>query len=223
MRSIVNVVLILALFAVLSPVSRAQFNQDSAHAPKPMGKQTKIELSAQVGYSFGAIVNTYDGQIRLDPGVWYGGAIDFALRRDVLLELSYFYRTSTITQQSGDPWSPGGSFDLGEQTTQYFQLGSLKTFRKNNVAPFIGGNLGAGVFSSDVPGSSSSWFFTVSGLGGAKIYLNDHFGLRIQGRLLLPIFFGSVGFYCGGGGCGAGVGGSGTIEGELSGGVFVAF
>ena len=37
--------------------------------------------------------------------------------------------------------------------------------------------------------------------GGAKIYLADHFGIRLQGRLILPIFFGSLGFYCGTGGC----------------------
>jgi hypothetical protein len=191
--------------------------------PMRMEQPTKIELTVQSGYSFGAIVNTYDGQIRLDPGFWYGGALDYALRRDILLELSYYYRTSTLTQRGGSPWEPGGSLSLGEQTTHYIQGGTLKTFRRGKVAPFIGGNLGLGIFSSDVPGSSSSTFFTVSGLGGAKIYLSHNIGIRVQGRLILPIFFGSLGFYCGGGGCGAGVGGSGTVEGELSGGLFLAF
>ena len=149
--------------------------------------------------------------------------MDFYLKRDIMLELSYYYRTSTLTRRGGSAWEPGYSDNLGEQTTQYAQIGSIKTFRKGKVAPFIGGNLGLGWYSSDVPGSTTSTFFTLSGLGGAKIYLTDHFGLRLQGRLILPIFWGSVGFYCGGGGCGAGVGGTGTVEGELSGGLFLSF
>jgi len=216
--------LTVALFILAASISSAQFNQGTeGSAPTPMHKEPKLFLSAQVGYSFGALINTYDGQIRLDPGEWFGGALDYAVRRDVLLELSYYYRTSTITSRYGNAWAPGGSENLGNQTTQYFQIGSLKTFRKDRVAPFIGGNLGAGVFSSDVRGSSASWFFTVSGLGGAKIFLTNNIGIRVQGRLMLPIFFGSMGFYCGTGGCGAGVGGSGTVEGELSTGLFVGF
>ena len=213
-------VLAVAFLAAPTGLS-AQFNE--SEPPEPLKKSTKLELTAQAGYSFGALIRTYDGDLRLDPGGWYGGAINYALKRDIFLELSYYYRTSSMTQRSGNPWSPGGSTNLGNQTTHYIQGGSIKTFKKGKVAPFIGGNLGLGIFSSDIPGSSSSTFFTVSGLGGAKIYLARNFGIRVQGRLILPIFFGSLGFYCGGGGCGAGVGGSGTVEGELSGGVFLAF
>jgi hypothetical protein len=39
----------------------------------------------------------------------------------------------------------------------------------------------------------------------------------------MPIYFANLTFYCGGGGCGTGVGGWGTVEGELSGGLFFAF
>ena len=199
--------------------------QSSTDQPQPMKikKSPKFEIVAQYGYSFGALIYTGSGEIRLDPGAWYGGALDFYLKRDIMLELSYYYRTSSLTQRGGNAWEPGFSDNLGNQTTNYIQVGSIKTFRKDKIAPFLGGNIGLGWFSSDVPGSSTSTFFTVSGLGGAKIYLSEHFGLRLQGRLILPIFWGSVGFYCGGGGCGAGVGGTGTVEGELSGGLFLSF
>ena len=183
---------------------------------------SKFQIVAQTGYSFGALINTYNGQIRLDPGQWVGGALDFKLSRDVMLELSYSYRTAGLTNRSGSAWQPGQEENLGEVTSQYVQIGSLKSFKKGKVAPFIGGNVGLGWYSSDVPGSVTSTFFTLSGLGGANIYLTDHFGIRLQGRLFLPIFWGSVGFYCGGG-CGVGVGGTGTVEGELSGGLFLAF
>lgn len=214
--------LLALMFGTATASLFAQFGDPQA---RPMQIETppKFELSAQYGYSFGAIVYTNSGDVTLEPGAWYGGAVDFFLKRDIMLELSYYYRTSDLTRRGGSAWEPGLETKLGEQTTNYLQVGSIKTFRKGKVAPFLGGNIGLGWFSSDIPGSSTSTFFTVSGLGGAKIYLTEHFGLRLQGRLILPIFFGSVGFYCGGGGCGAGVGGSGTVEGELSGGLFLSF
>lgn len=214
-------VLLLVAATALSPLVA----QESQPQPTPMKiqKSPMLELTAQYGYSFGALVYSSSGDIRLDASPWYGGALGFYLKRDIILELSYFYRTGDITRRGGSAWEPGYSTNLGTQETNYIQVGSLKTFRKGKVAPFLGGQLGLGWFSSDVPGSSTSTFFTVSGLGGAKIYLSEHFGLRVQGRLILPIFWGSLGFYCGTGGCGAGAGGTGTVEGELSGGLFLSF
>ena len=216
---------ILVLMLITSMALSPSWAQESQPPPTPMKiqKAPQIEIAAQYGYSFGALVYSSSGDIRLDAGPWYGGAVDFYLKRDIMLELSYYYRTGDLTLRGGSPWEPGYSTNIGTQETNYLQIGSLKTFRKGKVAPFLGGNLGLGWFSSDVPGSSTSTFFTVSGLGGAKIYLSEHFGLRLQGRLILPIFWGSLGFYCGGGGCGVGAGGTGTVEGELSGGLFLAF
>ncbi len=209
-------VLFVALVVTNSVQAQMQPNKGSSTT-------SKFEVTAQMGYSFGALVNTYDGQIRLDPGVWYGGALDFKVGRGVMIELSYFNRTESMTQRNGSAWQPGFEDNLGEVTTQYVQIGSHKSFRKGKIAPFIGGGLGVGWYQSDIVGSTTSTFFTLSGMGGAKIYLSEHFGIRLQGRLFLPIFWGSVGFYCGGGGCGTGIGGSGTVEGELSGGLFLAF
>lgn len=184
----------------------------------------KLELSAQYGYSFGAIVHTYEGDVTLEGSSWYGGTLGFFLQPSILLEATYLYRVGDLTMHNGNPWTPGvPDLNNTQVTTQYFQIGSLKTFRKGKVAPFIGGQLGLGWYSSDVPNTSTDVYFAVSGVGGAKVYLSDKFGIRLQGRLMLPIFFGSMGFYCGTGGCGAGVGGSGTVEAELSTGIFLAF
>lgn len=210
---------------LMMATSTVYANNDDDNLRRSLGlqPQPQFELTAQTGISLGALVSTVYDQIRLDPGQWVGGALDFYLRRDIMLEVSYYYRTGTITERSGTPWTPGRSGVIGNQETNYLQAGTIKTFRRDAIAPFLGGNVGLGWFSSDITGSSTSVFFTVSGVGGAKIYLTDHIGLRLQGRLLMPIFWGNIGFYCGGGGCGAGAGGTGTVEGELSGGVFVSF
>lgn len=224
MTKAVRLLLILgAVASVLWPQTSSAQGTLGGNEPMKLEKRPQFEIAAQAGYSLGALVYTTQGELRLDAGPWFGGAIDFYLKRDIMLELSYFNRSGNLTLRNGGSFQPGFNENLGTQTTQYIQVGSIKTFRKGKIAPFIGGNLGLGWYTSDIPGSSTSTFFAVSGLGGAKIYLADHFGIRLQGRLILPIFFGSLGFYCGTGGCGAGVGGSGTVEGELSGGLFLSF
>ncbi|MBI2794819.1 MAG: hypothetical protein HYX66_09260 [Ignavibacteria bacterium] len=85
----------------------------------------------------------------------------------------------------------------------------------------MGGQLGLGIYDPERNQYQTNTFFAVSGLGGAKLFISDRIGLRLQGRLILPIYFGSLAFYCSGGGCGTGVSGTGTLEGELSGGLFI--
>ncbi len=206
--------------------AQAQMESAATTPPPPRAyeRAPKAELTGQYGYSFGAIIRTYEGDVTLEGSSWYGGTVGFFLKPSIILEATYLYRTGGLSLYNGNPWTPGTpDLNATQVTTQYAQIGSLKTFRKGKVAPFVGGQLGLGWVSSDVPNTDTDIYFTVSGLGGAKIYLSDKIGIRLQGRLLLPIFFGSMGFYCGTGGCGAGVGGSGTVEAELSTGIFLAF
>lgn len=219
-------ILVATVFVALTTSGFAQAEwQTQPSTPRQVEQRSKLELSAQAGYSFGSYIRTYNGDLTLNGGIWYGGAIDYLFRKDIAFEASYSYRKGTM---DFDPyyaydWTAGELNSLGDMSTHFIQLGTIKTFRKNNVAPFIGGNLGMVIYSPDNPLYETNVFFAVSGLGGAKIYLSDKFGIRLQGRLYLPIYFANLTFYCGGGGCGTGVGGSGTIEGELSGGLFFAF
>lgn len=221
-----RLLLIVSVLITAHVVSAAQTEwRQAPTTPHQVEKPSKLELSLQTGYSFGAFIRTYNGDLWLNGSMWYGGSIDYLFRRDMAFELSYSYRTGTMDYEpySYGGWTPGQLDNLGNLNTHYIQLGTIKTFRKNNVAPFIGGNLGVAIFSPENQAYDTDVFFAVSGLGGAKIYLNDKLGIRLQGRLFMPIYFANLTFYCGGGGCGTGVGGWGTVEGELSGGLFFAF
>lgn len=219
-------ILVATLFVALTTAGFAQAEwQTQPATPRQVEQRSKLELSAQTGYSFGSYIRTYDGDLTLNGSIWYGGAIDYLFRKDIAFEVSYSYRKGSM---DFDPyyaydWSASELAQFGDISTHFIQLGTIKTFRKNNVAPFIGGNLGMVIYSPENQIYDTNVFFAVSGLGGAKIYLNDKFGIRLQGRLYLPIYFANLTFYCGGGGCGTGAGGSGTLEGELSGGLFFAF
>ena len=218
-----SVALVICAVLVSSITAQAQFNGQDGPTPTTTSsrRDSKLSLSVQGGYSFGAFIRTYDGEITLPGSPWVGGAIDYDLKQGIMLEVSYMYRTSDVIYNTYNGYNPGLTDNLGMLSTHYIQIGSLKSFRKGKVAPFIGGNLGVAIYSPEQANYDSDVFFTVSGLGGAKVYISDNLGIRLQGRLLLPIFFGSIGFYCGGGGCGSGVSGTGTVEGELSGGLFL--
>ncbi|RPI69697.1 MAG: hypothetical protein EHM43_00825 [Ignavibacteriae bacterium] len=215
----------LCLAALSTPLFAQAEWRSTPTVPRQVESRAKLELNVQSGYSLGSFIRTWDGDITLQGSVWYGGSIDYLFKRDVAFEVSYSYRSGTMLYQpwTNNGWTPGQVYDLGNVSTHFIQLGSLKSFRKDNVAPFIGGNLGMVIYSPEDPFYNTNIFFALSGVGGAKIYLTDKVGLRLQGRLYLPIYFANLTIFCGGGGCGTGVGGSGTIEGEVSGGLFFAF
>jgi hypothetical protein len=99
--------------------------------------------------------------------------------------------------------------------------------RTGNASPFGGLTLGATRFA---PGPdrfagfelNDEWRFAFALALGVKVYGSERFGLRFQGRLLMPFNFYGTSFWFGTGGSGVGVsGGSAIIQGDVSGGLFV--
>ena len=65
------------------------------------------------------------------------------------------------------------------------------------------------------------WMFSMMLGLGAKIYAGERIGLRLQARLPITFTSGSMGVGCGGGGCGAMVGGTGITQLDFSGGIML--
>ena len=97
--------------------------------------------------------------------------------------------------------------------------------RKGKVMPFGMFTLGGTRIVPEWTGAASDdvWKFSIIFGLGAKIYINEKIGLRVQGRM--PWMFVDGGAYmgCGGGGCYTSFGGSGLVQGDVSGGLFVMF
>jgi hypothetical protein len=113
-------------------------------------------------------------------------------------------------------------------TVQYFQIGSIYQLPKENVQPFLGVYLGAVMFHPKGQAQGlqfeDKWSFAMSFAGGVKLYASDKFGVRLQGRLLMPMYFSGGGVYVGTGGAGVGVGaGVPIVQGDLGLGVFLRF
>ncbi len=111
--------------------------------------------------------------------------------------------------------------------SEYYTLGGLKNFPNGNVVPFVGGSLGVGVFTFK-EGSKTEKATRFAGTlqGGAKIYFSDRVGIRLQARMLIPMYFSGVGLGCGistgGSSCGGGATfGSEILQGDFTGGLII--
>ena len=70
---------------------------------------------------------------------------------------------------------------------------------------------------------SDAWRFAINFEAGVKLWLARQIGIRLQARLMMPLFFSSVGFYGGTGGAGLGVSaGIPLVQPELSAGLIFA-
>ena len=97
----------------------------------------------------------------------------------------------------------------------------------DNIKPYGSFTLGTTYF---IPQSaageitySDSWKFSVTLGGGVKIWMSDRVGIRLHGRLMLPMFWGGAGFSVGTGGAGFTVGASTSmVQGDLGAGLIIA-
>ena len=193
------------------------------------GEPRRIELAPFVGYQWVTDVTTYYGYISTDSAVTYGGIIDFTVQPGLQAELFYLYSpTHSRFNSQSFSYSSSLPFDV---KINYIQIGAIKTIPGRTVEPFFGGTLGLSVFSPSnvtlTDGStlslSDSWRFAINFEAGAKIWLARQVGVRLQARLMMPLYFGSVGFYGGTGGAGLGVSaGIPLVQPELSAGLIIA-
>ena len=181
--------------------------------------QGGVEIVPFGGYMFGGHVNFYEGEYKITDGADYGLSLIVPVKQVVDLEINY-----TRMQSVGKftAYLPGYNDSETDMSTNYFQIGSLKYLSLNNpkVKPFGSFSLGATWFDfSDY--DDKVLFSIVAGLG-VKIMFSDRVGVMLRGRLMMPMFFGGVGFYLGTGGSGLTLNSYSTIvQGDFNGGLVI--
>lgn len=218
-KRLLNVLRMAALIGLLGVVSMSE---------RAVAQDKKIEVGATYSYMWTGSYQIYEGEIYMEDGSEWGGTIDFAFRPDAKIEFAYSYTASHATFQRT---YYGGTSPALENldnpvSIQYFQLGSIYQVPKGKAQPFIGLLLGAVLFhpSGNAQGLelNDQWNFAVSLNGGVKIYMSDRLGIRLQGRLLLPMYFTGGSMYVGTGGGGVAVGaGIPVVQGDVGAGVFL--
>jgi len=189
-----------------------------------------ITVTPTVSYMWAGSYQTLDGDIQLKDGIQYGAILGFGAARNVRAELSWSMLSSRATfvpyYNNIGTSSPLMGLDVG-MIVHYFQLGAVHYVDKGKVQPFIGMTAGAVLFHPEkvmIQGvtSSDTWRFALCFVGGLTFAMSEKVGLRIQGRLNMPIYF--SGAYVGVGTGGASVGATGgvpIVQGDIGAGLSI--
>ncbi len=176
------------------------------------------EISIMGGYMLSGGTDAYlgiqYGRIDVTAGPTIGGSIAVPARPGTMIELTYVYN------QAGYIWQPqvGAPDREKDMGIHLIQIGAQQYVPNGNVHPYGSFTLGAEVFTPEDGGSQ--WEFGVTAGVGVKNYVNEKVAIRLEARLVLPIFWGGWGVACGTAGCGTGFGGTvGMWQGLFSGGI----
>ena len=201
------------IFTALLVISLALINYNAI---------AQIEINAYGGWVPAAnIMHSYNGyRLRIDGAANYGIGLGYATPYGIVAELSYMRFSSEISQN-------GGVQEIVERqpiNVEYYQLGVQKPFQDSEtLVPYGLFSLGASRFNPTEQ-TEDYWRFAINLGLGLKYYFNETVGLKVQARLLMPLYFGGAGFGCGvgtgGSSCGGGVGmGSEILQADFTGGV----
>jgi hypothetical protein len=191
--------------------------------------ENKIELAPMVGYQFGGEVHYYEGDFRMDNSMNFGVNLNFLVRQNHRFEITY---SLMKTQGHFRPYSSYigdyRSWD-GDINIHYILIGSHSELPVSEKVILFGGvSVGASILGVYESGVSDVWRFGMGVTGGLKIPISDKVGIRLQGRLLMPMYFAGVGFYAGIGTGGASTGlsmngGVVAFQGDFQGGLYIGF
>ena len=161
------------------------------------------------------------GNLDIDDSGFWGVAADFNVRPGTgQAEISYSRQDSQLRFES--PLTPADNQTL-DMAVEYIQFGGLGGVVRRNVYTFASFTLGATRFSFDDSSIDDEWKFSVLFGFGAKLYMNEKFGLRAQARFPFTFISGGGSVACGDFGCFTTVGGEGVFQFDLGGGAFLMF
>ncbi len=191
------------------------------------GMAQGIEIGVYSGYVPGSrTMYNYNGyRLRFNDGANFGASIGVTTPVGVTAEFNFMQFSTTVSQD-------GGIVDIvGRQpvSIQYYQLGALKPINLNNenLIPFGLVAIGLSNFNPTQQPESFQRLAFSFGLG-LKYFFTPLLGIRLQARMLMPVYFGGVGIGCGIGTGGASCGGnayfgSEIIQADFGGGVVLRF
>ena len=211
MLKTITLSLVIALFSI----------SESFAQLKPMNTEKNvrgIELIGMYGYQFGGSFNSYDGKLTINDSDNMMFALDIPMKYGMMVELSYSRQNSYLKLKE---YGTNITENISDLAVEYYQIGAIKGLPKGKVVPFGQFSLGATRFHPTASNYSDLWTFSITLGLGAKIHINERFGLRLQANMLIPMRFSGVGFFFGTGGASAGITADGFLQGNIMGGLFI--
>jgi opacity protein-like surface antigen len=114
-------------------------------------------------------------QLRVNGAMSYGAMVDYSFNANLQFEFLYARNPTNYSQHdfTNDSWT-----QIYDSTVNTFQWGMLAQFRVDQkLRPYIAGGLGfAREENSNLNPSRTAFAYNLG--GGAKYFINDHFGFR---------------------------------------------
>jgi hypothetical protein len=172
----------------------------------------RIELSPFIGYETGAYVSTNLGRLHINDGMDFGGSLDIGIGVGRYAELSYSQMYTSFNLESGV-----ASTKLSNLVVDYYSAGILQEIKPGaKVTPYGLVTLGLVNYRPSEKYSNENKMH-ISLAGGIKIRATERIGLRLQARLLMPIYYAGTYFTIGSGGTGYGIsGGVVAVQGDFT-------
>jgi len=166
------------------------------------------EVAPVLGYTFSGKVDNGYGTYDMSNSFLYGGRIDVQITDLSYFELSVRRIDPTISYTSANG-QESSEIDAG---TAHYMVGYLREFKEGKIKPY--GVISAGTsryWTKSNTNDYRQWFFSTEFGAGAKMFLNDNIGLRLQASVTTPWDFAGGGMYWGVGAGGAGASGGMTF------------
>ena len=138
------------------------------------------------------------------------------MKEGVQLELMWYMQPTRLDVRVFPSPTYETVFDMD---VHYIQIGGIYGIQQDNILPYGTFSLGATIFHPKDRGFSDEWRFSATFGLGAKVYLSERIGIRLDGRLLFPFTGGAI--WVGSGGVSAG-GTSSIIQGNVNGGLIIS-
>ncbi len=182
------------------------------------GGQSLLEVSPFYGYRFGGGIESVYGQdLAFQDGRAYGLSLDYSPNRDAGLKFELLWSR----QDSGmNLNATGGEKHIG-LTIDEFQVGGVMETEYGRLRPYVTGLVGATLFGPE--GADSDVRFSISIGGGVKYFLFKNLALRADVRGYCTVVESDSAFISSGGVTVAHFSGTTLWQGEVSGGLTLAF
>jgi hypothetical protein len=177
-----------------------------------------VQLAPFAGYHFGGSVRSevLEQDYSFKSGLDFGGTIDIALGQSWRVELLYL-RQETSLESAG---VIGPSYDI---TVERYMIGLEEETGEGSVKAFGVILAGATRFVPQFGDAGSELKFSAGLSLGVKSFFTGNVGLRLEARGFYTVVESGGAAFCGAGQCLFSFSGSGLWQGDLSGGLIIAF
>jgi hypothetical protein len=183
----------------------------------PKVKAQQLELTPFIGYETGAVIHYGEGDLHIGDGMNWGGALNYGVGGGRYFEFSYNHLASYLDKEGALT-----SERLCDLATDYYSFGVLQELKPDAKATPYGTFTLGWVNYRPSENYSNENKMHISFAGGIKIRASERIGIRLQARVLLPIYYGGTYFSAGTGGAGYGVtGGFRGVQGDFTGGLVI--